>query len=75
MPPPPCQIGLKLIYHFLSELRTRAKNYNFKDMQDSLIRNKVMFIIDDNALRNRSLGETENLMMNPRMGVKYMQGS
>ena len=53
----------KPIDHFVSELRTRAKNCNFKDMQDRLIRDKVMFTIDDNALRNRLLRETDNLTL------------
>ena len=53
----------KPIDHFVSELHTRAKNCNFKDMQDRLIRDKVMFTIDDNALRNRLLRETDNLTL------------
>ena len=49
------------IDHFVAELRTKAKNCNFGELTDRLIRDKVMFTITDNALITRLMREQENL--------------
>lgn len=49
------------IDHFVAELRTRAKTCNFGNLQDRLIRDKIIFSITEEALKSRLLREQDDL--------------
>ena len=49
--------------HFVAELRTKAKNCNFGELTDRLIRDKIIFTITDNSLKTRVMREQEDLKL------------
>ena len=48
------------IDHFVTELKTKAKNCEFEAQKDLMIRDRIIFGIQDERLKERLLRETEN---------------
>ena len=60
---------LQSIDQFVADLRTRAKNCNFGDMTNRLIRDKIIFTLVDSNLKTRLMREQEDLTLDKLIDI------